>query len=247
MRAGGPGLDSAFDIDVEPRHPSDAEGPRRNPRPLAAAAAAAGPAGDRRMPVHHGRRRLLRVGRRRTSTSTFKPTLPQSTLGLGQFGAPIFSSGTSSTSTSGTSTSGTSSTPAPARLEHRAPRARAAQAAPRARVRRARAARPARRRWDSRPSSRSPSRSTWSTRGSGPARERSSVWISPTTFSQDLNVPFRQGSFDIGIPQFGGFNPDAGMTDRVCHLERYRDVLLHPCRPGRHPNERHVCSQGDAV
>src|SRR4029077_12131923 len=35
---------------------------------------------------------------------------------------------------------------------------------------------------------------------------------SPTTFSQDLNVPFRQGSFDIGIPQFGGFNPDAGMT-----------------------------------
>jgi type II secretory pathway component GspD/PulD (secretin) len=35
---------------------------------------------------------------------------------------------------------------------------------------------------------------------------------SPTTFSQDLNVPFRQGSFDIGIPQFGGFNPAGGMT-----------------------------------
>jgi type II secretory pathway component GspD/PulD (secretin) len=35
---------------------------------------------------------------------------------------------------------------------------------------------------------------------------------SPTTFSQDLTVPFRQGSFDIGIPQFGNFNPDAGMT-----------------------------------
>jgi general secretion pathway protein D len=35
---------------------------------------------------------------------------------------------------------------------------------------------------------------------------------SPTTFSQDLSVPFRQGSFDIGIPQFGNFNPDAGMT-----------------------------------
>ncbi len=34
---------------------------------------------------------------------------------------------------------------------------------------------------------------------------------SPTTFSQDLKVPFRQGSFDIGVPQFGNFNPDAGM------------------------------------
>jgi general secretion pathway protein D len=34
---------------------------------------------------------------------------------------------------------------------------------------------------------------------------------SPTTFSQDLTVPFRQGSFDIGVPQFGNFNPDAGM------------------------------------
>jgi general secretion pathway protein D len=35
---------------------------------------------------------------------------------------------------------------------------------------------------------------------------------SPTSFSQDLSVPFRQGSFDIGIPQFGNFNPAAGMT-----------------------------------
>jgi type II secretory pathway component GspD/PulD (secretin) len=41
---------------------------------------------------------------------------------------------------------------------------------------------------------------------------------SPTTFSQDLTVPFRQGSFDIGIPQFGNFNPAAGMTMGIAIL-----------------------------
>jgi general secretion pathway protein D len=33
---------------------------------------------------------------------------------------------------------------------------------------------------------------------------------SPNQFSQDLDVPFRQGSFEVGVPQFGGFNPSAG-------------------------------------
>ena len=33
----------------------------------------------------------------------------------------------------------------------------------------------------------------------------------PDTFTTDLDVGFRQGSFDIGVPDFGGFNPDAGI------------------------------------
>lgn len=31
-------------------------------------------------------------------------------------------------------------------------------------------------------------------------------------FSNDLQIPFRQGSFDVGIPDFGSFKPDAGMS-----------------------------------
>lgn len=33
----------------------------------------------------------------------------------------------------------------------------------------------------------------------------------PDTFTGDLDVQFRQGSFDIGVPDFGNFNPDAGI------------------------------------
>ncbi len=33
----------------------------------------------------------------------------------------------------------------------------------------------------------------------------------PGTFANDLDVPFRQGSFDVGVPTFGGFNPNAGV------------------------------------
>jgi general secretion pathway protein D len=32
------------------------------------------------------------------------------------------------------------------------------------------------------------------------------------TFSNDLQIPFRQGSFDVGIPDFGSFKPDAGLS-----------------------------------
>ena len=32
----------------------------------------------------------------------------------------------------------------------------------------------------------------------------------PGVFSVDLDIPFRQNSFNIGVPQFGGFTPDAG-------------------------------------
>ena len=31
-------------------------------------------------------------------------------------------------------------------------------------------------------------------------------------FSPDLDIPFRQGSFDIGVPDFGGFDPNAGIN-----------------------------------
>lgn len=34
---------------------------------------------------------------------------------------------------------------------------------------------------------------------------------SPTSFNPDLDVPFRQGSFEVGVPTFGGFNPNAGL------------------------------------
>jgi general secretion pathway protein D len=32
----------------------------------------------------------------------------------------------------------------------------------------------------------------------------------PNTFTQGLDIPFQQGSFEIGVPDFGGFNPQAG-------------------------------------
>ncbi len=31
-------------------------------------------------------------------------------------------------------------------------------------------------------------------------------------FANDLQIPFRQGSFDVGIPDFGSFKPDAGLS-----------------------------------
>src|SRR5262249_57320282 len=33
----------------------------------------------------------------------------------------------------------------------------------------------------------------------------------PNTFSQNFDVPFNQGSFEVGVPTFGGFNPNAGV------------------------------------
>lgn len=33
----------------------------------------------------------------------------------------------------------------------------------------------------------------------------------PGQFSQTLDVPFQQGSFEVGVPTFGGFNPNAGV------------------------------------
>lgn len=127
--------------------------------------------------------------------------VPNSTLGLGKFGSPVFSStstsgsSTSTSGTSGTSTTGTSSTSG-----------------------------------SSTSTSGTSSTSTSGVTSAGtpflpfpfplnlvntgnwPSKGTIVGMDSPTTFSQDLNVPFRQGSFDIGIPQFGGFNPDAGMT-----------------------------------
>ena len=33
----------------------------------------------------------------------------------------------------------------------------------------------------------------------------------PGVFTQDFDIAFRQGSFEIGVPDFGNFNPDAGI------------------------------------
>ena len=33
----------------------------------------------------------------------------------------------------------------------------------------------------------------------------------PNQFTQDYDIQFRQGSFEIGVPDFGGFQPNAGM------------------------------------
>src|SRR5690606_6002914 len=35
--------------------------------------------------------------------------------------------------------------------------------------------------------------------------------VDPGTFSSDRDIPFRQGSFELGVPEFGGFSPEAGM------------------------------------
>jgi general secretion pathway protein D len=125
------------------------------------------------------------------------------TLGLGQFGAPIFSStSTSSSSTSSTSSTSTSSTSSTSTSSTST---------------------------SSTSTSSTSTSSTSTTAGNAPFNtapfplnlQNVMHWpsqgtvvgmSSPTTFSQDLSVPFRQGSFDIGIPQFGNFNPDAGMT-----------------------------------
>ncbi len=36
--------------------------------------------------------------------------------------------------------------------------------------------------------------------------------VDPETFSADLDIPFRQGSFELGIPEFGGFDPQSGIS-----------------------------------
>ncbi|MFN9036266.1 MAG: hypothetical protein ACK5YO_08220, partial [Planctomyces sp.] len=33
----------------------------------------------------------------------------------------------------------------------------------------------------------------------------------PNQFTQDYDIQFRQGSFEIGVPDFGGFQPNAGI------------------------------------
>ena len=40
----------------------------------------------------------------------------------------------------------------------------------------------------------------------------------PQSFTSDLTIPFTQGSFNVGIPQFGGFNPAAGVQTGVAIL-----------------------------
>jgi general secretion pathway protein D len=35
--------------------------------------------------------------------------------------------------------------------------------------------------------------------------------VDPETFSADLDIPFRQGSFELGVPEFGGFTPESGL------------------------------------
>jgi hypothetical protein len=41
---------------------------------------------------------------------------------------------------------------------------------------------------------------------------------SPDQFTQDLTIPFQQGSFDVGIPTFGGYNPTAGVQTGIAIL-----------------------------
>ncbi len=45
-----------------------------------------------------------------------------------------------------------------------------------------------------------------------PGRDRSVTvgMEAPNIFSADLDIPFRQNSFGLGVPQFGGFDPSAG-------------------------------------
>ena len=46
----------------------------------------------------------------------------------------------------------------------------------------------------------------------GRATATSSASTRTNTFTNDLNIPFRQGSFSIGVPKFGGFDPTAGLS-----------------------------------
>ena len=41
---------------------------------------------------------------------------------------------------------------------------------------------------------------------------------SPTSFTPDLTIPFQQGSFDVGVPTFGGYNPTAGVQTGIAIL-----------------------------
>ena len=40
----------------------------------------------------------------------------------------------------------------------------------------------------------------------------------PKSFTPDLTIPFQQGSFDVGIPTFGGYNPTAGVQTGIAIL-----------------------------
>jgi type II secretory pathway component GspD/PulD (secretin) len=123
-----------------------------------------------------------------------------STLGLGKFGSPVFSgtstsgSSTSGSSTSGSSTSGSSTSGSSTSTSGTSSTSTSGVTSA------------------GTPFLPFPFPLNIVNTGNWPSKGTIVGMDSPTTFSQDLNVPFRQGSFDIGIPQFGGFNPDAGMT-----------------------------------
>ena len=53
------------------------------------------------------------------------------------------------------------------------------------------------------------------------------VGLLPTgAFPDDLQVPFRQGSFPIGVPKFGGFQPDAGLQVGMAILSDIETFFL---------------------
>ncbi len=56
---------------------------------------------------------------------------------------------------------------------------------------------------------------------------------SPGQFTDDFDIQFRQGSFEIGVPDFGNFNPDAGIQVGMAILSDIESVLLHPGCSGR--------------
>ena len=70
---------------------------------------------------------------------------------------------------------------------------------------------------------------------------------SPDGFTQDYDIQFRQGSFELGVPDFGNFNPDAGIQVGMAILSDIEAFFFIQAAQADERANIYVCSEGDAV
>ena len=71
--------------------------------------------------------------------------------------------------------------------------------------------------------------------------------VADNTFTNNLNIPFQQGSFGDRRADIRQFQPCRRVAGRVCDPQRHRDVLPHQRRSGRHAQQPVVRPQDHVV
>ena len=70
---------------------------------------------------------------------------------------------------------------------------------------------------------------------------------SPDSFTEDYDIQFRQGSFELGVPDFGNFNPDAGIQVGMAILSDIEAFFFIQAAQADERANILVCSEGHVV